>query len=60
MKEKFKTFRENLSLIILIPTILGGLWQFISLADISMSYIRFFSLTQLVVDGILILSILWP
>ena len=59
MKEKFKTFRENLSLIILIPTILGGLWQFISLADISMSYIRFFSLTQLVVDGILILSILF-
>ena len=56
--KQFKRLRENLNIIILVPTILGGLWQILELASISTSYIRFFSLTQLIADGLLILFIL--
>lgn len=47
--------KKHLPLILLVPTILGGLWQIIELSKISISYIRFFSPTQLLPDGLLIL-----
>lgn len=50
--------KSNLALIILLPAVFGGLWQIIELARISISYIRFFSATQLVPDGLLMLFIL--
>lgn len=46
--------KENLSLIVLIPSVIGGLWQILELLTIGLSYVRFFSLTQLVSDGITI------
>ena len=45
-------------MILLLPTFIGGLWQLIALANISVSYIRFFSATQLMADGILFLFVL--
>ncbi len=62
MLEKFKSnlklIKDNLSVILIVPAILGGLWQLIELSSIETSYIRFFSVSQLVADGILILFIL--
>ncbi|MBC9934413.1 hypothetical protein [Chitinophaga qingshengii] len=57
-KVTLKNINDNLALIVLVPTLLGGLWQVIELANIGTGYIRFFSVSQLVPDGILILFII--
>ncbi|KAF2336880.1 hypothetical protein [Flavobacterium daemonense] len=57
-KENYNSIKDNLSILILIPTIIGGIWQLLELSLISTSFIRFFSITQLVADGILILFII--
>lgn len=49
---------ENLTVILLVPTLLGGLWQLAELASIGVPYIRFFSVSQMVSDGLLMLFIL--
>ncbi|MFV8366605.1 hypothetical protein [Flavobacterium sp. XS1P27] len=54
----YSTVKNNLSIILLVPTILGGIWQLLELSSMSTSFIRFFSLSQLVADGILILFVL--
>jgi len=53
--KKIKFLKEYLSIIILFPATIGGLWQVIELASISPSYIRFFSISQVVPDGLLVL-----
>ncbi|NDI97479.1 hypothetical protein GWA97_00095 [Flavobacterium sp. LaA7.5] len=58
IKYLYKNLKENLNTLILLPTILGGLWQLIELSSISTSFIRFFSITQLISDGLLILFFL--
>ena len=62
-KKTLKNYRDslkyNLSLIILVPTVLGGIWQLFELSSISISYIHFFSITQLVPDGLTILVFLF-
>ena len=50
--------KNNLAVILLFPALLGGLWQLIELSKMSISFIRFFSPTQLLPDGLLILFIL--
>lgn len=52
--EKYKNI---LPLILILPTLVGGLWQILELTFIDPSLIRFFSISQLISDGILILSI---
>lgn len=52
-----KVIKDNFEFIILLPPLVGGIWQIIELSSISLSFIRFFSVTQLVADGILILCI---
>ncbi len=47
--------KDNLSLFILIPTILGGLLQVIQISYISPSLLRFFSLSQLITDGLFVI-----
>lgn len=47
--------KEHLSVLIIVPAFIGGLWQSIELMSISIPYIRFFSLSQIIPDGILIL-----
>lgn len=55
-----KFVKKNLSFILIIPTFLGGIWQIIELSSISISFIRFFSVTQLVSDGLLIIVVIFP
>ncbi|OCB70199.1 hypothetical protein [Flavobacterium crassostreae] len=50
--------KENLNIIIVVPAFIGGLWQALELMNIDYSYIRFFSISQIVPDGILILIFL--
>lgn len=57
IKKQYLHLKDNLSIIILIPTLIGGIWQLLELSSISTSFIRFFSLSQLVADGILVLFI---
>lgn len=56
---KFKTvvdyLKDHMSVILIVPAFIGGLWQVLELMNISYSYIRFFSISQIVPDGILIL-----
>jgi hypothetical protein len=63
MIKKFKNttlldIKNNLAIILLFPALLGGLWQLIELSKMSISFIRFFSPTQLLPDGLLILFML--
>ena len=55
-----KFIKEYLSFILIIPTLLGGIWQIIELSSISISFIRFFSVTQLIADGLLIIVVFFP
>ena len=56
-KKSIIFINDNLGLILLVPAIMGGAWQIIELSNISVSYIRFFSATQVLSDGLLILFI---
>lgn len=47
--------QNKLSVIIIVPAFIGGLWQALELLNISTPFIRFFSISQIVPDGLLIL-----
>lgn len=58
--ERFKTspfryIKQNLGLIVILPALCGGLWQVLELARMSFSFIRFFSVGQIIPDGLLVL-----
>lgn len=53
-----KWIKDNLNVVLILPAILGGLWQLIELSSISFSFVRFFSVSQVVPDGLLMLMIL--
>lgn len=55
MKKYYTLLKDNFTLIVAIPPFLGAIWQLIELSRIDLSYIRFFSISQLVPDGSLIL-----
>ena len=57
LKIEINRIKDNLSMIVLLPTLLGGAWQLFELSSISTSFVRFFSVGQLIGDGILILFI---
>jgi hypothetical protein len=50
--------KRNLNLIVILPALFGGLWQVIELSRMSFSFIRFFSVGQIIPDGLLILLVL--
>lgn len=52
------SLKENLPLIIIIPTALGGIWQILELSSLGVSYIRFFSTAQLLPDGLIVIFII--
>jgi hypothetical protein len=56
-KKTLELIKSNLNLILLIPTVMGGLWQLFELQAINTSFIRFFSITQVIADGLLILFV---
>ncbi len=55
-----RLIKEYLPLIVLVPVVIGGLWQIIALASISIPYVRFFSVTQLIADGFLTILVILP
>jgi len=57
-KNLYKNNKDFFPIIILIPTIIGGIWQILELMTIDPSFLRFFSISQLVSDGILIITLL--
>ncbi len=57
-KKVLDYIKENINILILIPTVLGGFWQLLELVRIEISFIRFFSLTQVVSDGLVIMFLL--
>ncbi len=48
----FKFVKENLSLLILIPSLFGGLRQFLVLLYLSPTLIQYFSFSQIAIDGL--------
>lgn len=58
IREIAESIKFYLPLILILPPILGGLWQLLELMLISPSYIRFFSTSQLLADGFLVLLFL--
>lgn len=52
----FKWCKENLTTSILLISGLGAIIQVLELAKINIAYIRFFSATQLISDGVLVLA----
>ncbi|MFW6476938.1 hypothetical protein ACOCHT_16950 [Acinetobacter baumannii] len=50
--------KDNLPIIFIIPTTIGGVWQLFELSSFGISYIRFFSVPQLLPDGLLIITML--
>lgn len=54
----YSWIKENIAMLVLIPTVLGGLWQMIQLLQLGTPFVRFFSVSQLVADGLLILFLL--
>ncbi|NNT72371.1 hypothetical protein HKT18_09110 [Flavobacterium sp. IMCC34852] len=61
-KKAFKTFfrkllnffHNYLSSLVVIPATLGGIWQALELISIKLPLIRFFSVSQIIADGILV------
>lgn len=58
LSDIIKFIQKYLGILVIIPAFIGGLWQLIELSNISISFIRFFSLSQIVPDGLLILIFL--
>lgn len=54
----FKFIIKHYLILSSIPLILGGVHQLVKLSEIGWNYLRFFSATQLLIDGIIILVIL--
>lgn len=53
-----KSIKGSITVIVLIPTVLGGLIQIFKLGMMDLRYIRYFSVTQLVPDGLLAILML--
>ena len=58
VKISYSSFRENIGIILSVPTFIGGFWQIMELARLDTSYVRFFSISQLIADGLLILFVM--
>ncbi|WP_336034699.1 hypothetical protein [Acinetobacter bereziniae] len=55
MKKILDVLKEYLSIIVLIPAIIGGMYQIINIIyNVGFSYVRYFSVAQVIPDGILI------
>lgn len=55
IKKILDFLKDYIAVFLIVPTILGGIWQLAMLGSISFIFIRFFSMTQLVQDGLLII-----
>lgn len=57
-KEWYKLIKDNLAIILLVPTLTGGIWQVFSLLGLGYEYVRFFSISQLVADGLVMIVLI--
>jgi len=57
-KDQLEVINRNLTIILIVPSLIGGFWQFLILNLIDTSYLRFFSVTQALSDGLIILLFL--
>jgi hypothetical protein len=55
---KANQIKDIVTASLLVPTVLGGIYQIMMLIRMSAPYIRFFSLSQLIADGLFILVLL--
>lgn len=55
IKNLWKFIRINYKILIFLPTLIGGIYQLFKLIQIDIQLVRFFSITQLISDGLLIL-----
>ncbi len=55
----FNDPKDILPIILLIPTFIGGIWQILELGYIGTPYIRFFSVAQILPDGLVIIFIIF-
>ncbi|WP_298553295.1 hypothetical protein [uncultured Algibacter sp.] len=58
LKNWYFIAKNNIAMILLIPTLVGGIWQILSLLTLGFEYIRFFSVSQLVADGLLMIIVI--
>ncbi|MBO6881444.1 hypothetical protein [Winogradskyella sp.] len=58
LKKWYYKVKDNLTMILLVPTFIGGIWQVFSLLNLGFEYVRFFSVTQLVADGLLMIILI--
>lgn len=59
LKKYINLIKNNLTIITLFPTLIGAIWQIVQLATISVNMIRFFSISQFICDGLIILGFLF-
>lgn len=55
LKERIRWVIDNITIVLLLPSFLGAVWQILELSSMNIAYIRFFSISQIPVDGTLIL-----
>lgn len=44
--------------LVLIPLLIGGVWQLLALSSMGLSFIRFFSVSQMIPDGLIVVFLL--
>lgn len=49
---------QKISALVFVPLVIGGFWQVLALLAISPFYLRFFSTTQMIADGLIIVVLL--
>jgi len=55
LKQALDFFKEYLSLFLIFPTVIGGLYQIVNIIYyVGFPYVRFFSVAQVIPDGILV------
>lgn len=55
--EKINLHSSSISALVIIPILIGGIWQVASLSSISLFYLRFFSASQMIADGLIVIVI---
>ncbi|WP_405226322.1 hypothetical protein [Dokdonia sp. Asnod1-B02] len=57
LQNSLSWIKDNLTLIAVSVTLVGGIWQLLELLLLGIPYVRFFSASQLLADGIIVLLI---
>jgi hypothetical protein len=58
LKKVLDFLKDYLAIFLVVPTVLGGIWQIVMLGSISLTFIRFFSLSQIIQDGLLMIILI--